>query len=129
MRKFGTFLFVVLGILWTGLASGQVINVSTGSLAFGNVAIATTSGEQTFTVDGNGIPTGQLITVTAPAGYAVSLTSGSGFGTAVETATEDGGGNIPTTTIYVHTSPRQQFRHIRGISLVQVRLLLLQMLP
>jgi len=54
------------------------------------------SGEQTFTVEGTNLTND--ITVTAPADYEVSLTSGTGFTTAL-TLTQTGG-TVSTTTIH-----------------------------
>ena len=55
------------------------------------------SAEQTFTAEGNSLT--DDITITAPADFEVSTTSGSGFGSSV-TLTETGG-TVATTTIYV----------------------------
>ncbi|MHA3789405.1 T9SS type A sorting domain-containing protein [Flavobacterium hauense] len=57
----------------------------------------TASANKTFTVNGGGL-TADLV-VTAPTGYEVSLTSGSGYGGSVSLTQT--GGNVATRTIYV----------------------------
>jgi len=67
-----------------------------GTLSAFSTTYGTASAEQTFTVAGTGISGGIL--VTAPAGFEVSQTSGSGYNT---NTTVTGDGEIAATTIYV----------------------------
>ncbi|MCW5894116.1 MAG: T9SS type A sorting domain-containing protein [Bacteroidetes bacterium] len=80
------------------------IAVSPASLSFGAVLINTTSVEKTFTVSGNTLsPATGDITITAPSGFEVSSTSGSGFGSSVQVAYA--GGTLSSTTVYVRFKP------------------------
>lgn len=74
----------------------------TGTLEnFGSVGVGLSSSEQSYTVAGTELS--QNITITAPTGFAVSTTSGSGFTSSLELTQT--GGNVPSTTIYVRFSP------------------------
>ena len=85
-----------------GTASPAITTNLTGYTGvFGNVVTGTNSAEQTYTVSGTALTTD--ITVTAPAGFQVSLTSGSGFGSSVTLA--QAGGAVAATTIYVRYAP------------------------
>ena len=75
---------------------------TTGTLTPFNAAVGQTSAEQSFTVSGTNMT--DAITVTAPADFQVSLTSGSGFASSVTTAAPTSG-TITSTTIYVHLVP------------------------
>lgn len=77
------------------------IAVTGGPLSFGNVAVGTPSTEQTYTVRGGNLTNN--ITITAPAQFEISTTSGSGFGPSV-TLTQ-ANGVVNTTTIYVRFHP------------------------
>lgn len=77
------------------------ITVAAGTLAFGSQTTGTTSSEQNYTVSGANLTAN--ITVTAPSGFEVSTTSGSGFGSSV-TLTPSGG-TVGSTTIYVRFAP------------------------
>ncbi len=80
------------------------ISVTPNTLSFGNVLINTTSSEKTYLLTGSTLsPTNGNITVTAPSGYEVSLTSGSGFSSSVQVPYT--GGNLSETTIYVRFKP------------------------
>lgn len=80
------------------------ILVSPSSLSFGNVAVNTTSTEKTYSVTANTLtPQSGAITITAPAGFEVSTTSGSGFNSFVELPYT--GGALNNTTIYVRFLP------------------------
>jgi subtilisin-like proprotein convertase family protein len=72
------------------------IFVSTTGLNAFEACINTASTEQTFTVSGSNL-TGN-ISVTAPTGFQISTTSGSGFGTSLTLI--QSGGTVTTTTIY-----------------------------
>src|SRR3989442_1675334 len=74
------------------------------SLSFGNVMVNTTSAEKTYSISGSNLsPASGNITITAPAGYEVSATSGSGFASSITVAYS--GGSLAATTIYVHFKP------------------------
>ena len=73
-------------------------------LSFGNVQNGNNSTEQTFGLSGIALsPAAGDLTVTAPTGYQVSLTSGSGFAGSVNVPYS--GGSLSSTTIYVRFSP------------------------
>jgi hypothetical protein len=80
-----------------GTPSAPVLSVTPSSLSGFSTTIGTQSSAQTFTVSGSYLTANA--TVTAPTGYVVSLSSGSGYGSSV-TVTESGG-TISATTIYV----------------------------
>ena len=81
--------------------STPVIEISKTSLSFGSVTVNTTSTAQSFTVSGSNLTTS--ISLSAPAGFEISKTSGSGFGTSLSLTQT--GGTVTSTTIYVHFSP------------------------
>ena len=83
-----------------GIPNTPVLSVTPSSLSGFSTTIGTQSSAQTFTVSGSYLTANA--TVTAPAGYVVSLSSGSGYGSSV-TVTESGG-TISSTTIYVAIS-------------------------
>ena len=87
----------------TTLAVSTIV-VDPASLAFGGVEINTTSIERTYSLSGATLtPASGTITVTAPPGYQVSATSGSGFASSVDVQYSDG--TLAATTIYVVFSP------------------------
>jgi hypothetical protein len=89
---------------WTDLGakfSTPTITVQGGTLAFGNMSVGNISPEQSYTVSGDNL-TGN-ITVTVPAGFEVSTTSGSGFDTSLNLAHTDG--SVSETTIYTRFAP------------------------
>src|SRR5574343_424882 len=77
---------------------GQTIT-TTGTLSALSTTYGTASTETSFTVEGPGPLFTQGILVTAPAGFEVSLTSGSAFGASVTTTFSVD--NVPLQTIYV----------------------------
>ncbi len=78
------------------------ITVSTTSLAdFGNAVLGSSSTEDIYTV--SGIYLADPILISAPAGFEVSLTSGSGFGSSVSLSPSLG--VVPTTSVYVRFTP------------------------
>ena len=80
------------------------ISVTSSSISFGDVPSSSTSASQNYSVSGTFLtPTSGNITVTAPAGFEVSLSSGSGYGTSVNAAYT--GGTLSATTIYTHFIP------------------------
>ena len=91
-------------VVWEQLPSDPILNVVPGNLAFGYVPAGQTSAEQTYDLSGvflTGFP--DDITVTAPAGFEVSLTSGSGFATSVLVPYTSA--TLPATPIYVRFKP------------------------
>ncbi len=80
------------------------IIVNPTSLEFGNVLVDSTSAEQSYTLSAHTLsPASGSITITAPAGYEVSTTSGSGF--ALSKLVAYSGGTLSATTIYVRFKP------------------------
>jgi hypothetical protein len=78
------------------------IIVSTTTIPdFGNVQIGLSSTEASYTV--SGINLTDSILITAPAGFEISLTSGSGFGSTI--TLYPAMGVVSTTTIYVRFTP------------------------
>jgi pectate lyase len=83
----------------TTLAVPTIV-VTPPSLAFGGVEINTTSIERTYSLSGTTLtPSSGNITVTAPTGYQVSSTSGSGFASSVDIPYS--GGVLTVTTVFV----------------------------
>ena len=80
------------------------IIVNPASLSFGNVMVDSTSVEKTYSLSANTLsPSSGNITITAPTGYEVSTTSGSGF--ASSKLVSYSGGALAATTIYVRFKP------------------------
>ena len=76
--------------------------VSTPSLPdFGNVGVGGASAPKSYTVSGSTLSAG--ITVTAPADFQVSTTSGSGYTSSLTLPLSSG--SVPQTTIYVRFTP------------------------
>jgi GH18 family chitinase len=89
------------------LASGQAPTptISVGTITgFGNQTVNTTSSEKTYSVSGSDL-TGYPgnITVTAPTGFEVSLSTGTGFASSVNVAYSSA--TLVSTTIYVVFKP------------------------
>ena len=79
------------------------LQVSANSLqAFTTTALATPSAEQSFTVSGSNLTAD--VTVTAPADFEISLSSGSGFGNNVTIPVLSG--SLSATTVYVVYNPQ-----------------------
>jgi len=88
----------------TGIALTPSLSVTPSSLSFGNININTTSSEKTYTVSGANLsPASGSITVTAPTGYQLTTTSGSGYASSLSIAYT--GGTLAATTIYTVFSP------------------------
>lgn len=91
----------------TGMQSTPAVPTITAapaSLAFGAVIVNTTSAEKSFNVSAFALsPLSGNITVNAPAGYQVSLTSGSGFGGSLDLPYSSG--TLSSTTVYVRFAP------------------------
>jgi hypothetical protein len=71
---------------------------TSGSLSAFTSTIGVASSEQSYTVSGTNLSSNLIIT--APSGFEISQTSGSGFGATVTLSPT--GGSVPSTTIYVH---------------------------
>jgi hypothetical protein len=84
----------------SGSACNGTMSVTPASLSFGNVATGSTSPEQTYLLTGSNLTSN--VTVSAPEGYEISTTSGSGFGSS-KTVTPTGE-NV-SQTIYVRFTP------------------------
>ncbi|MCK9413269.1 MAG: T9SS type A sorting domain-containing protein [Prolixibacteraceae bacterium] len=80
--------------------TGSVLTVYPANLSFGDEATGSTSDELSYLL--TGINLTDNVTVTAPAGYEISTTSGSGFGSS-KTVTQTGG--TVSQTIYVRFTP------------------------
>jgi len=87
---------------FTVYANTPTITVDPGTLAFGNQVVNTTSAEQSYTVSGINLGADPIV-ITAPSGYQVSTTSGSGFGSSVNLTPT--AGTVNNTTIYVRFVP------------------------
>jgi pectate lyase len=78
--------------------------VTPTSLSFGNVGLNTTSNEQFYAVAGESLnPTSGDIVVTAPSGFEISTTSGSGFGPSLTLSYS--GSVLAATDIYIRFIP------------------------
>ncbi len=87
--------------------NAPTITVTGGTIAFTNVPVNSTSGEQTYTVSGSSLSAN--ITITPPAGFEISTSSGSGFVANPSTLTlTQSGGTVNSTTIYVRFKPTLQ---------------------
>ena len=75
------------------------VTISVSSLNLMSTCTGTPSASNSFTVSGSNLTSN--ITVTAPTGYEVSLSSGSGFGSSVSITTS---GTLAATTVYARLS-------------------------
>jgi hypothetical protein len=86
----------------TSLSSGLTVNPT--SLAFGNVVINTTLSEMTYILSGTSLtPASGNISISAPAGFQISTTSGSGYSSSLNVAYS--GGALSSTFIYAKFLP------------------------
>lgn len=81
--------------------TGSRIMVSGGPLSFGAVVMGGYSTEQNYTVYGKNLT--EDVTITAPANFQVSLTSGSGFASSALLFID--GDSVPHTTVYARFAP------------------------
>jgi hypothetical protein len=86
-----------------GSFSTEGISVVASLVDFGSVQVGSVSAEQQYIVSGIYL-TGNLV-ITAPTGFQISLTSGSGFGTTLSLTPTPGEGNVNDTPIYVRFAP------------------------
>ncbi|MFC2090403.1 GEVED domain-containing protein, partial [Bacteroidota bacterium] len=92
---------VDIAVTGTGVSAAvPLITSSVSELTFNNVVIGSTA-EQSYTVEGTDLT--DDVTITAPTGYEVSLTSGSGYAGSVTLSPTDG--SISSTTVYVRFTP------------------------
>jgi len=87
---------------FTVTANNPLITVQAGTLAFGSLVVNTTSAEQSYTVSGINLGADPIV-ITAPSGFQVSTTSGSGFGSSLNLTPS--GGTVNNTTIYARFVP------------------------
>lgn len=88
----------------TSAPSTPTAIITPSSLNFGTILTNTTSTEKTFTIVAGGLnPANGNITITAPAGYQVSATSGSGFASSITIPYTSSG--LAATSVYVHFTP------------------------
>jgi N-acetylmuramoyl-L-alanine amidase len=89
------------------------ITTSVASLpSFGSVAVGQNSAPQSYTVSGSNLSAN--ISIQAPAGFQISLSSTSGFTSAL-TLTRSGS-SVPTTTVYARFSPQASGAQTGNIS-------------
>ncbi len=101
----------ILGVSGT-VTPPPVITVTGGLTAFVTTAVNVPSPEQSYTVEGVNMTA--PISVTAPAEFEVSLTTGTGFGSTVDT-TAPVAGTIAPTTIFVRYNPGSGTGHTGNI--------------
>ncbi len=101
---------VTKNVAVTGTGVEPVITTTPTTLSFGNVVTGQTA-EQSYTLTGSNLV--DDITVTAPAGYEVSLSSGSGFASSVVATQISGSVN---TTIYVKFAPTAEQAYNDAVS-------------
>ena len=83
-----------------------VLSVNSAEVAFGNVAYNIISAEKTYVLSGNYLsPATGNISVTAPVGFEISLTSGSGFDTALSLPYANN--TLSSATVYVRFKPTE----------------------
>ena len=94
--------------------SWPVLSVNPASLAFGTIIVGAISSEKTYSLSGTNLsPASGNISVTAPTGFEVSLTSGSGFASTINAPYS---GGIINTTIYVRFKPTVAISYSGNIS-------------
>jgi hypothetical protein len=86
---------------YQSVGGGPVLTIQSGSLFFNSPAPSTPSTQQSYTV--SGVRLVGNVTITAPAQFQVSLTSGSGFAASVQLTPT--GGTVASTTIYARFNP------------------------
>ncbi len=91
----------------TGVGVVPGISVGAGTVTFGSVVTNTTSSNQSFTLSGSNLQ--DNVTVTAPAAFAVSTNSATGFGqsctVSVANVSSPSGGSLASTPVYVRFTP------------------------
>ncbi len=80
------------------------LNVSPATLAFGDVPVNGTSREKLFSLSGKFLtPVDGSITVTAPAGFEISATTGTGYSSSISVPYT--GGTLNATTVFARFKP------------------------
>ncbi len=98
LPKLSKLCFALIATLTLSITSkAQTITLTGTPLAAFNSCSSSPSAEQNFTVSGSALTAD--ITITAPTGFEISITSGSGFDSTL-TLTQSGG-SVPNTIIYV----------------------------
>ncbi|MBI5726639.1 MAG: right-handed parallel beta-helix repeat-containing protein [Ignavibacteriales bacterium] len=89
------------------------ITVAPSSIKFGNVLVATTSGEKSYSVAGRFLlPVAGSIAISAPSNFEISTTTGIGFGSTINLPYSSG--TLDNVQIYVRLYPTQLVEY-RGI--------------
>ncbi len=99
-------------VVWAELPTSPILNVVPGTLAFGYIPSGGTSPEQLYTLSGQFLdPPAGDVTITPPANFEVSLTSGSGYSSAPITVPYSGGtlGATPVYVIFKPTAPNTPY--------------------
>ena len=90
-------------------------SVSPSLLSFGSIAVNTSSSEKSYSLSGNYLtPASGAITVTAPTGFLVSKTSGSGFNSSATFSYS--GQTLNSTPVYVRFSPIAETSYVGAIT-------------
>jgi hypothetical protein len=85
-------------------SSSPMITVTPASLSFGNLALAATSTNQTYSISASNLtPSSGSISLAAPTGYTISTTSDGGFSSSLTVAYANN--TLSPTIIYVRFSP------------------------
>jgi pectate lyase len=93
----------------------QTLSISKVSLSFGSVLVDATSAELTYALSGAYLtPDAGNVTVTAPSGFEISTTSGSGFTSSL--LIPYSGNTLSSTTIYVRFKPTSLIGYSGSIS-------------
>jgi hypothetical protein len=91
------------------------LTIDPSALAFGNVVQNITSAEKTISASGKFLqPESGTITLTAPAGFLISTTSGSGFGSSVTLPYSSN--TLAATPLYVNFTPTSKVSYADSIS-------------
>ena len=90
---------VVALTFFGGKASAQINAFSPAALAAFSTTYGTASASQTTVISGSGLTLAGSVTITAPAGFEVSLTAGSGYASSINISYV--GTTLANTTVYV----------------------------
>ncbi|MBA4251850.1 MAG: hypothetical protein C0425_09625 [Chlorobiaceae bacterium] len=90
-----------VAVTGTGIAPLPAMTVSVTTLSFGNQTSGTSSAAQSFVVSGSNLTNN--IVLTAPTGFEISLTSGTGFASTLNLTPTSG--TVSNTTIFARFSP------------------------